>query len=71
MPKDAIDVAIGGKADMTCCTAYVCLWPKADINGAAQRHVDFAQINDRFTIQAWATPIGSGDRRLHAGVPAC
>ena len=25
MPKNAIDVAIGGKADMTCCDAYVCL----------------------------------------------
>jgi hypothetical protein len=24
MPKNAIDVAIGGKADMTCCDAYVC-----------------------------------------------
>jgi hypothetical protein len=24
MPKNAIDVAIGGKADMGCCTAYVC-----------------------------------------------
>jgi len=23
MPKDAIYVAIGGKADMRCCTAYV------------------------------------------------
>src|SRR5262245_930061 len=25
MPKNAIDVAIGGKADMAFCTAYVCL----------------------------------------------
>ena len=24
VPKDAIDVAIGGKADMALCTAYVC-----------------------------------------------
>jgi hypothetical protein len=24
MLKDAIDVAIGGKADMACCSAYVC-----------------------------------------------
>jgi len=24
MPKNAIDVAFGGKADMPCCTAYVC-----------------------------------------------
>jgi hypothetical protein len=24
MPKNAIDVAIGGKADMPLCTAYVC-----------------------------------------------
>ena len=24
MPKNAIDVAIEGKADMTCCAAYVC-----------------------------------------------
>jgi len=27
----AFTVAIGGKADMRCCTAYVRLWPKADI----------------------------------------
>jgi len=29
IPKNAIDVAIGGKADMPCCTAYVRFWPKA------------------------------------------
>src|SRR5262245_25157028 len=23
--------AFGGKADMPCCAAYVCFWPKADI----------------------------------------
>jgi hypothetical protein len=33
MPKYAIDVAIGGKADMTFCGANVCLRPKADIDG--------------------------------------
>ena len=31
MLKSAFAVAIGGKADMLCCTAYVCLWPKANI----------------------------------------
>jgi len=33
-------VAIGGKADMACCTAYVCFWPKADMS--ATRQVRFA-----------------------------
>jgi len=28
----AFAVAIGGKADMAWCTAYVRLWPKADID---------------------------------------
>jgi len=28
----AFTVAIGAKADMSFCTAYVCLWPKADIS---------------------------------------
>jgi len=27
----AFAVAIGGKADMTCCGAYVRFWPKADL----------------------------------------
>jgi hypothetical protein len=31
MPKNAIDVAIGGNADMTFCGANVRLRPKADI----------------------------------------
>jgi hypothetical protein len=29
--KSAFAVAIGGKADMGCCTANVRFWPKADI----------------------------------------
>jgi len=33
IPKNAIDVAFGGKADMPFCIAYVCLRPKADICG--------------------------------------
>jgi len=33
MTKNAINVAIGGKADMTFCSANVCLWPKADMGG--------------------------------------
>jgi len=31
IPNHAIDVAIGGKADMAYCAAHVCFSPKADI----------------------------------------
>jgi hypothetical protein len=33
LAMSAFAVAIGGKADMPFCTAYVRLWPKADIAG--------------------------------------
>jgi hypothetical protein len=36
MPKNAIDVAVGGKADIGRCTANVRLRPKADIPLALQ-----------------------------------
>jgi len=49
----AFAVAIGGKADMTFCSAHVCFWPKADISSCTA-HVRFQDKAATSYVAAWS-----------------
>ena len=64
--------AIGGKADMTFCTANVCLRPKADI-GAYLLVVGYSNQNVAMTVACYGESAGLGlvvfaDRRPTANL---
>jgi len=55
--KSAFTVALGCKADMACCSAYVGFWPKANMHGKRLRQTKgrAAQCDFRHaqTFQPW------------------